>query len=95
MFPFLIGFILETFTKMRSAGDVYYVTVIEDTSKQAVIGAATLVVEQKFIHNCAKVRTLEIINSKFINENYDKNILFFSVLESRTWLWVIVIVENS
>ncbi|CAH1262731.1 GNPNAT1 [Branchiostoma lanceolatum] len=30
----------------------YYVCVIEDLNKREVIGAATLVIEQKFIHSC-------------------------------------------
>lgn len=33
----------------------YYVTVIEDKRLGKIIGAATLTVEQKFIHNCSLV----------------------------------------
>lgn len=39
---------------MRASGD-YYVTVIEDTRKNKIIGSATLVLEKKFIRNCAIV----------------------------------------
>ncbi|GAB6025798.1 hypothetical protein CHUAL_011775 [Chamberlinius hualienensis] len=44
---------LDCFHKMKSLKDTYYVTVIEDLSKEEVIGAATLLVEQKFIHSLA------------------------------------------
>lgn len=36
---------------MRAAGD-YYITVIEDTRSNKIIGSATLVIESKFIHGC-------------------------------------------
>lgn len=39
---------------MKTAGG-YYVVVIEDTNSEKVIACATLVVEQKFIHNCSLV----------------------------------------
>ena len=40
---------------MRASG-IYYVTVIEDTRYNKIIGSATLVIEHKFIHNCGIVR---------------------------------------
>lgn len=40
---------------MKNSGG-YYVIVVEDLELNKVIGASTLVVEQKFIHNCALVR---------------------------------------
>lgn len=42
------------FSQMKASGD-YYVTVIEDTRKDEIIGAASLIIERKFIHNCAVV----------------------------------------
>lgn len=39
---------------MKTAGS-YYVVVIEDINSGKVIACATLVVEQKFIHNCSLV----------------------------------------
>lgn len=42
------------FSQMKASGD-YFVTVIEDTRKNEIIGAASLVIERKFIHNCAIV----------------------------------------
>lgn len=45
---------LARFYKMKYSGD-YYLTVIEDTRINQVIGAATLVIEYKFIHECGLV----------------------------------------
>lgn len=39
---------------MRATND-YYVTVIEDLRINKIIGAASLVVEHKFIHECGMV----------------------------------------
>lgn len=39
---------------MKYSGD-YYVTVIEDTRINQLIGSATLVIEHKFIHECGEV----------------------------------------
>lgn len=49
----------DRFLNMKKCPETYLVTVIEDTTTNKVIGAATLVVEQKFIHNCAKRGALE------------------------------------
>ncbi|XP_044728547.1 probable glucosamine 6-phosphate N-acetyltransferase isoform X2 [Chrysoperla carnea] len=49
---------LKRFFQMKSQGG-YYVTVIEDTRINRIIGAATLVTELKFIHNCALRARLE------------------------------------
>merc|ERR1712223_2299216 len=47
------------FQAMKSCKDTYYVVVIEDVNLARVIGAATLVVEKKFIHSCGSVGRLE------------------------------------
>lgn len=39
---------------MRTNGD-YYVTVVEDTRNKKIIGAASLIIERKFIHGCGIV----------------------------------------
>jgi len=49
---------LTRFAQMKASGD-YFVTVIEDTRKNKIIGSATLVVERKFIRNCALRGQLE------------------------------------
>lgn len=48
---------IDRFAQMRASGD-YFVTVIEDTRKSKIIGSATLVLEKKFIRNCAIVRII-------------------------------------
>ena len=40
---------------MKSCPDTYYITVIEDLTTKRVIGTATLVIEQKFIHSASIV----------------------------------------
>ena len=41
---------------MKSSNGSYFTTVIVDTDKDEVIGAASLIIEKKFIHECALVR---------------------------------------
>lgn len=43
----------KRFFAMKSCAGTYYTTVIVDTEKDVVIGAASLIVEKKFIHGCA------------------------------------------
>lgn len=40
---------------MKSCEDTYYCTVIVDTTNDRIVGAATLLLERKFIRNCSKV----------------------------------------
>lgn len=42
---------------MKRSGD-YYVTVVEDTNLGQIVATATLVIEHKFTHSCAKVYPL-------------------------------------
>ncbi|XP_050667953.1 probable glucosamine 6-phosphate N-acetyltransferase isoform X2 [Leptidea sinapis] len=56
----------ERFTQMKMSGG-YYVTVIEDKRISKLIGAATLTVEQKFIHNCSLRGRLEDV---VVNDTY-------------------------
>ena len=39
---------------MKRTGD-YYVVVVEDTNLGQIVATATLIIEHKFIHSCAKV----------------------------------------
>jgi len=51
----------DRFSEMKSGsgGGTYFVVVVEDTEQDRVVGAATLVVERKFIHQCGQVGRLE------------------------------------
>ena len=53
-----VGKVTETefksqFNKMKSSNETYYPTVIVDKSSGKIVCTATLVIERKFIHNCA------------------------------------------
>lgn len=50
-------FTVDQFNNMKSCEDTYYCTVIVDTIKDRVVGAATLLLERKFIRNCSKVKS--------------------------------------
>ncbi|XP_021936241.1 probable glucosamine 6-phosphate N-acetyltransferase isoform X2 [Zootermopsis nevadensis] len=50
---------LRRYTTMKACPNTYYVTVIEDTRSSHIVGSATLIVEQKFIHECAVRGRLE------------------------------------
>jgi len=41
---------------MKKCPNTYYITVIEDLNSGEVIGSATLLMEQKIIHGCARVK---------------------------------------
>ncbi|KAK7866150.1 hypothetical protein R5R35_004796 [Gryllus longicercus] len=58
---------LKRFTAMKKCSGTYYVIVIEDTTINKVVGAATLVVEQKFVHDSGLRGLLEDV---VINDNY-------------------------
>ena len=70
-----VGKVTETtfkkqFNKMKSSNGTYYPTVITDKStgdSEKIIGTATLVIERKFIHNCA---TRGLIEDVVISEKY-------------------------
>ena len=40
---------------MKNSNGTYFTTVVVDTDKDEVIGAASLIIEKKFIHGCALV----------------------------------------
>ena len=44
---------------MRDCNSTYYVIVLEDTREGRVVGAASLLLERKFIHSCGSVGRLE------------------------------------
>ena len=55
----------QRWAELRACPDTYYVIVVEDTTVPggAVVGAATLVREKKFIHSCGNVGRIEVIRS--------------------------------
>ena len=55
-------FIIAKFNKMKSCPNTYFITVIVDTELDLVIGAGTIIVEQKFIHGCGEVISKYLIS---------------------------------
>ena len=57
MFPTVFFQLLppERFYAMKSRPGTYFVTVLEDVNTGKIVGAATLVLELKFIHGCNQV----------------------------------------
>ena len=53
--------------QMRDCNSTYYVLVVEDRSLARLVGAATLVLERKFIHSCGSVGRLEDV---VVSEDY-------------------------
>merc|ERR1719187_2275778 len=51
----------DRFNSMKTGNceGTYYVVVIEDVGDGRIVGAATLVLEKKFIHQCGQVGRLE------------------------------------
>ena len=49
----------QRWREMKECSGTYYVIVIEDLENKRVIGAATMVMEKKFIHSCGSVGRLE------------------------------------
>ena len=43
---------MKSFEHMKKSGD--YVTVVEDVTLGQIVATATLIIEHKFIHSCAK-----------------------------------------
>jgi len=62
---------------MKKSGD-YYVIVVEDTNLGQIVATATLIIEHKFIHACAKV--LQYILNLYFHTAYihrTGNIIYF------------------
>lgn len=70
--------------RMKAAGG-YYVTVIEDTRKREIIGAATLITEHKFIHDCGLRARLEdvVVNNTYRGKQLGKLIVLTVTLLSK------------
>lgn len=55
MHSLMNNFGLERFREMKECPNTYYIVVIEDTAIKKIVAAASLVLEQKFIHEIALV----------------------------------------
>ncbi|XP_045184782.1 glucosamine 6-phosphate N-acetyltransferase-like isoform X2 [Mercenaria mercenaria] len=73
------------FNSMLGCKNGYYTVVIEDTTCGQVIGAATLAVEQKFIHECSSKGRIEdvVVDNKYRGKQLGKLLLDFLTLLSR------------
>lgn len=58
---------------MKACDGSYYIIVIEDIIKNLIVGSATLVIEQKFIHECSVV----IISYKTLYSYFSINNIIF------------------
>lgn len=47
----------QTFETMLRCQTVYHIVVIEDLQQSRIVATGTLIVEQKFLRGCGKVRT--------------------------------------
>nr|CAD7412661.1 unnamed protein product [Timema poppensis] len=67
----------ERFSSMKACPDTYYVTVVEDTRTNEIVAAASLIIEQKFIHDCAVRGRLEdvVVNRELRGKQLGKLIV--------------------
>jgi len=49
----------DRFSEMKTGTGTYFVVVVEDVGEGRVVGAATLLLEKKFIHKCGQVGRVE------------------------------------
>ncbi|KAG8449196.1 hypothetical protein GDO86_016027 [Hymenochirus boettgeri] len=56
---------IKKFDHMKKTGD-YFVTVVEDLNLGQIVATATLIVEHKFIHGCAKVHGITVFLVKVL-----------------------------
>lgn len=76
---------LRRYTTMKECPNTYYVTVIEDTATSQIVASAALVVEQKFIHNCAVRGRLEdvVVSDDYRGKQLGKLIITVVTLLAR------------
>lgn len=65
------------FEKMRACPNTFYIVVLEDTSSNQVIGSASLIIEHKFIHQCATRGRVEdvVVNNAYRGKQLGKLLL--------------------
>lgn len=67
----------KRFNSLKKCIDTYYNTVIVDKVSDQIIGSATLIVEKKFIHNCATRGVIEevIVSDQYRGKSLGKHIV--------------------
>ena len=72
----------QRFVDMKKKVGTYYVMVVEDRKTQQVVGATTLLVEQKFIHECSQVGRVEdvVVSDKYRGRQLGKFLVAVAIL---------------
>lgn len=72
----------KRFFDMKRKSGTYFVMVVEDSLTWQVVGAATLVVEQKFIHGCSQVGRVEdvVVSDQYRGRQLGKFLVASAVL---------------
>eukprot|EP00090_Calanus_glacialis_P005829 TRINITY_DN14538_c0_g1_i2.p1 TRINITY_DN14538_c0_g1~~TRINITY_DN14538_c0_g1_i2.p1 ORF type:complete len:216 (-),score=92.36 TRINITY_DN14538_c0_g1_i2:339-986(-) len=75
----------ERFRGMKRKEGTYFITVLEDIHTNQVVGAATLVVEQKFIHGCSQVGRVEdvVVSDKYRGRQLGKLMVSVAIIMAR------------
>ncbi|KAK7487144.1 hypothetical protein BaRGS_00021639 [Batillaria attramentaria] len=75
----------DRFKKMKACPDTYYIVVLEDTKVGQIVGSATLVKEQKFIHGASARARVEdvVVSDLFRGKQLGKVLLDVLVLLSK------------
>ena len=75
---------MKSFEHMKKSGD-YYVTVVEDVTLGQIVATATLIIEHKFIHSCAKRGRVEdvVVSDKCRRKQLGKLLLSTLTLLSK------------
>lgn len=66
---------------MKECPNTYYIVVIENTDTRKVVAAASLVLEQKFIHEIAMVRNLHFKKKFRISSSWQAFLLEHNMLQ--------------
>lgn len=75
----------DTFNKMKCHDGMYYIIVIEDKVSGQIVGAGTLLLEQKFIHECGSRARIEdiVVDSSMRGKQLGKLLIYTLILLSK------------